>query len=900
MVRPFPRDRFIATLLTGTGAGEWRLPHSTILGVILRASHDEQLSLHGIRDESERRGPFRMNADQGTLQGLVRALERFPARKALGVQVTIGVHWWTYRELSSAVQCAAARLDELGLAFGDHLLIWGKNSPEWVAWLLACFWRGVVAVPIDDDLSEAYLRSVAAVTAPKLLLCDAHHSAASVDLPVRLLTNLGPAPQRPIAAEGRVTAMHPAAVIFTSGTMSTPRGVSLSHGNIVAQLARFRRFRWLLRLFPVRMLGIAPLSHVQGLIVDVCIPLSLGICVLYVQDVNAAHLMRTIRTYRVHLLATVPRVLQVLTRAVKGLPARDGRRRLGALALLRPWAYRRHVLFGELNHLFGANFLVIVVGGARLAEDDERFWRDAGKIVIQGYGMTETAAIATVTNPYFRPLGSIGKLPQDGSIRVDQDGELMIRGDTVAAEIIVANGRSATAQHGYLKTGDLVRVGKGGHLFFLGRKDDLIVTSEGFNVFAAEVERELALHPAVRDSVVCGTDLNGHRVVHAVLLLEPGAAAEAIVQSTNTRLERHQTIRSWSVWPGPDLPRGALLKVRRGEVIASLSAPVSAAARSETPDEIPQSLSRAIALLDADASAGDEQLDFSRDLGLSSLDMVEFVTLLERRHGVVLDHLALAENMTVASVRRELSSPVARSESRAALQSASFGSGPVARGLQLVLRPVLSWLLFRSRHRVAFIGREHLSNLQAPFVIAAAPHRHWLDVFAVSEALPDRLRRRLLSITNYDFRSPRAGASWRTLWQSFVVAIARHLIAFGLFPVTFLPHRGNTRQGLFELASLMDRGFVPLSFPKGFHFGAMDATRHDAGTTGLSADFRMPVVPIWIAGNDQFNDRRRFTRSKVTVIIGEPVREQTASEQIAAIEARFVLLERIAESQTAG
>lgn len=772
---------------------------------------------------------------------------------------------------------ALARLDRYGVARGDRILIWARNAPEWVAWLLACFWKGVVVVPIDDELSEAYLASVAAVAKPKLIVRELHHERPEWDAESCLLTDLGDerAPMEAASRDPAVCAADAAAIVFTSGTMSTPRGVTLTHGNVVHQLARFRALRRVTRVLPIRMLGIAPLSHVQGLIVDACIPLWLGLSILYVRDLDAANLIRTIRIYGVTVLATVPRVLQVLTRAVQHLPAHRPNRSIGDEATVLPWVYRRHILFNELNRLLGGKFWLVVVGGAPLSEEDERFWRDAGRIVIQGYGLTETTGIATLTSPYFRPVGSIGKLPRDGSMKIAPDGEVLIRGASIATDYIYAEEQRPVAVSGYLRTGDIVRMGRGGHLFFLGRKDDMIVTSEGFNVFAAEVEAAIKRRPEVRDALVCGKDEHGTQEVHAVLLLRPECSAETLIRSVNLELERHQHVKSWTVWSGDDLPRGALQKVKRGDVVARLKN--GSASRPDVPAPTPASpaspAERAVALLSNPASVEDH-LELSRDLGLSSLDVVEMLSLIERRHGLVLDNVALDQHASVATLRREL----VNAGTARGVPTKTWGESLVWRAIQTLVRPAVVGAWFRATHDVRCFGHEILSDLPAPFVLSAAPHRHWLDVFAVYTALPRRLRSKLLSITRYDFQRWPDGRPCATWAERSVVAFMRWIALPSIFPVTLVPHFGSTRQGLFETARMMHREYVPLTFPKGFHFGNVDHGRHDRGTARLAFEFGVPIVPVWIDGNDQFHERKRFQRARISVHIGAPVRSAPGSD----------------------
>jgi long-chain acyl-CoA synthetase len=208
-------------------------------------------------------------------------------------------------------------------------------------------------------------------------------------------------------------------------------------------------------------------------------------------------------------LLAVPRVQGLLADALRHAPYRSSRRTLAERAReIDFFPLRRHVLFLETRRQLGYSFGVLLVGGAPLPSDDERFWYECGYVLVQGYGLTETSALVSVrTNAPFRArLGSVGRALPHQEVQIGEDGEVLVRGPNVS---------SHPAADGYLHTGDLGRLDARGRLWLRGRKDDVIVTAEGLTVDAGDVETRLRGVAGVRDAVVADPGRVGR--VHAVL-----------------------------------------------------------------------------------------------------------------------------------------------------------------------------------------------------------------------------------------------------------------------------------------------------------------------------------------------------------------------------------------------
>ena len=299
----------------------------------------------------------------------------------------------------------------------------------------------------------------------------------------------------------------PLQILFTSGTTSEPKGIVHTHGNVLASLepieSEMQKYLRYERIFhPLRFLHTLPLSHVFGQFMGLWIPPLLAAEVHFENRLQAPRLLDLIHRQRISVLAAVPRVLDLLKSHLEerfsALPAR-----LESSHGQRIW--HRWWKFRDVHREFGFKFWAFVCGGASLPPPLERFWNDLGFALIQGYGMTETAALVTLNHPFHIAQGTIGKPLPGREIRIGDDGEILVRGAMVASARW-QNGRMQTLPDPWLATGDLVEQDGDGQLRFLGRKSETIVTSAGLNIHPEDVEAALNRQPGVEASAVVPLD----------------------------------------------------------------------------------------------------------------------------------------------------------------------------------------------------------------------------------------------------------------------------------------------------------------------------------------------------------------------------------------------------------
>ncbi len=328
---------------------------------------------------------------------------------------------WSYGDVLAAARRFARELEARGIAPGERVLLWGENRAEWVAAFWGCLLRGVVVVPMDRIAAPGFVQRVVEQIRPRLCVVSREQARLGIAQPALLLDELletvsrqSDAPLESPPAERTDTAQ----IIFTSGTTATPRGVVLTHGNLLSNLepieAEMQKFLKYVRLVrPVRFLNLVPLSHVFGQFMGMLIPPLLGATVIFSDSLNPADIARTLQRERAMVLVAVPRLLETLKEKVlrdldssgrRGQFERDLAAGEGQHFLLRWWRFRR------IHRQFGWKFRAFVCGGAALGRDTETFWKRLGYAVVQGYGLTETASLVSVNHPLHLRKGSIGRV----------------------------------------------------------------------------------------------------------------------------------------------------------------------------------------------------------------------------------------------------------------------------------------------------------------------------------------------------------------------------------------------------------------------------------------------------------------------------------------------------------
>jgi long-chain acyl-CoA synthetase len=858
--------------------------------------------------------------------------------RAYGQRRGYRMEWFTYGQVLELACRFARELDARQIGKGERVMLWGENRAEWVAAFFGCVLRGVVVVPMDNGTSADFAARVFRQVDAKLLVCSRPHAQETPDkFPAAgLALTLEDLPEAlgqhsaapvPAAAISRDDILQ---VVFTSGTTTEPKGVIITHGNVLANVApleeEIRRYLKYERfVHPVRFLNLLPLSHVFGQFLGLFLPPLLAGTVIFQEEFKPSEIIGTIHRERISVLVSVPRVLQSLKQKIeRDLEDRtkEGQGETNQFQQRFRFAEGKHFLrrwwiFRKIRRQFGWKFLAFICGGAALDAETEEFWGRLGYAAIQGYGLTETTSLISVNHPFKLGKGSIGKVLPGRELKLAEDGEILVRGGGVAAGSWDASGRhDLTGDEGWYRTGDVGALDDAGNLYFKGRKKEVIVTPAGLNIYPEDLEGALRRQPEVKDCVVVGIDRGGNErgekfePCAIVILRDEGIDAarggssgesilEQIVQRANQSLAEYQQIRIWFEWPQEDFPRTSTQKPRKNLIqevaqkhfvaadSKSGSGPTPGAAPDSLVDLIARVVGRPVSRLQANSS-------LESDLGLSSLDRVELMGALEDHYQVDLSETRFSAAHTVGDLERMLrhgSSQDAQHRPQQEAQQKAVYHYP-----RWTLRWPTTWLRFLAHYlllRPAIVllgwprieGRENLSGVTGPPLVVCN-HIADVDFAFVQTALPARFRHRVATATRgEDLEALRTPPPSRGFFASIYDRMLWFLgvSLLNLFP---LPREAGFRRSFAYAGEAVDRGYSVLVFPEGRHTADGNINSFRAGIGLLADNLSVPVLPMRILG--LFEAKRagkRFAAPwKICVRIGQPMKFEPGTDpaQIAA------------------
>lgn len=772
-------------------------------------------------------------------------------------------------------------------------MLWGANCGEWLAAFWGALLQGAVVVPMDRTAAAEFAARVYQQVGARLLVSSRGLTLAPANFTLHFEDFASLPSSRPLApiASTREDAVQ---IVFTSGTTGEPKGVVITHGNILANLepieGEIQKYLRYERIFhPLRFLNLLPLSHVFGQFMGIFVPPLIGASVLFLESIKPAEIVNTVHNERVSVLITVPRLLGSMREMLEV----ELRTRVGEAALRREMEQAGNEHFGwrwwrfrRIHSRFGWKFWAIISGGATLDHDDEEFWRRLGFAVIQGYGLTETTSLVSLNHPFKLGRGSIGKALPGREIKLDDSGEILVRGDSIAKTYWV-NGQPVAAREGdWFRTGDLGALDDAGNLYFKGRKKNVIVTAEGMNVYPEDLEAALRAQPSVRDCMVIGVERGGNAEPCAVLVANDGAeGASQAVADANSKLGAHQQIRRWVLWPDSDFPRTSTQKPRQDLIAAYARAQLTTSGNRSVPRT---AVEAAIAELGKSAPSRSASLD--DDLNLSSIDRVDLLTALEQRYQVELDENQFAEAATVADVERIL-----QQASVAPLQSPyrfpRWAQRRIVRWIRIAIYYLFTWPATLLMAKATIIGRERLRGIEGPLLFVSN-HVTYIDPGLLMFAMPARYRHRLaIAMQGEMLAVMRRPPGEMNIFQRAIEVVSYWLVT-ALFDVFPLPQRSGFRESFAFAGESVDRGYNVVIFPEGRRTTDGQMAPFRAGIGILAQTLKIPVVPMRIEGLFPLKQQDRVfaRRGEIKIIVGDPVQFQpgTREEEIASELARIV------------
>jgi long-chain acyl-CoA synthetase len=898
----------------------------------------------------------------------VECSERWPDNVALELQRHDHIESCTYSELHRMAESVGRWITENGFARGSRLAILADNHHRWVAASLGIIASGCAAVPLDTALHSDQVAKLLKDSGTSAVFCDARHvpvarpAATELNLGLILMdpdrmTNHSPQDQwlgnLPAIFDAGPGKFKPAAansddlasLLYTSGTTADPKGVMLTHANFLGEVEAV--FNWI-DLGPTdALLGVLPLFHVLAQMANLLLPLVKGSRVVYLETLNTTELLRALSERNITAFAVVPQFYYLIhERIFQEIEKRGAVTKkifAGMVALNR--ALRKvginagPVLFKKVHQTLGPKMRYLATGGSRFDPQIARDFRDLGIDVLQAYGLTETTAAVFVNSPNDNEIGSVGKAMKgvEGKIIDPQPqedgpavGEVAVRGAVVMKGYW--NRPDATAavlRDGWFLTGDLGYFDSHGHLFLTGRKKEVIVLSNGKNVYPEEIEAHYLKSPFIKEIAVMGLEGKpgeGGDRLHAVIVPNFDVlrqrkivnAKEVIrfdIEGLSQQIASTKRIGGYEIWQD-DLPRTTTRKIKRFEVEKRVKANQSkkTADDSDLPAEKPLTtdemawldqldVQRGLKIIRETARAAPPELrptlNLELDLGLDSMQRVELLSRLEEELGGNVEESQLTEIYTV----RDLLDAVLKS---AASGAGGAGTRVTFAGWKAILAedpedPDVLALAHPNRVTDAFWymvsrllqvialdrfslqvrGLEQLPK-NGPFIISSN-HQSYIDPLIMVSVIPSDIFFRIFAVGTSDI-----------FGKGFMRRLARSIKVVVVDPdANLVP---AMRAGAFGLR----HGMALILYPEGERSIDGIPRIFKKGAAILSIHLQVPIVPVAIEGFHEVWPRNKsFQRfAPLRIVFGDPISpppESDASEAVyeqhtAALRARIVAM----------
>ncbi|MFZ0769804.1 MAG: AMP-binding protein [Candidatus Sulfotelmatobacter sp.] len=883
----------------------------------------------------------------------VECAERWPDNVALVLQRHDQIESCTYAELRRMAECVGRWIAENGFARGSRLALLADNHPRWVAAYLGVIAAGCAVVPLDTALHAGQLTKLLQDSGSSALFCDAKHAQAAREAVVSLNVGLvlmdpdrmaqhsiqerwmgnlpaifsgGPGKFQPVTS----AADDLASLLYTSGTTADPKGVMLTHSNFQGEVEAV--FNWVDIGPSDALLGVLPMFHVLAQMANLLLPLVKGSRVVYLETLNTTELLRALRERDITAFAVVPQFFYLIHQRIfeeiekRGALTQKLFKTLAALnrTLRKAGINAGPILFGKIHQTLGEKMRYLVTGGSRFDPKIARDFCDLGIDVLQAYGLTETTAAVFANLPGDNVIGSVGKAmkgvearivdPQPQEEGAPATGEIALRGAVVMKGYWNrSDATAAVLRDGWFYTGDLGYFDADGNLFLTGRKKELIVLSNGKNIYPEEVEAHYLKSPYIKELAVMGLEgkpSEGGDRLHAVIvpnfdvlrqkkIVNAKEVIRFAIESLSQQIASTKRIGGYEIWQ-EDLPRTTTRKIKRFEVEKRVRANQERqvsddselpAERPLTPDETAwldqPDVQRALAIVREAARTSPPTLrpthNLELDLGLDSMQRVELLSQIEEQLGGNVEESQLAGIYTV----RDLVDAV--------LQSAASGAGgPDTRttfagwGAMLAEEPNPSdvlplvrpqrvsaafWYMVSRLIQVIALDRFalHVCGIEklpksGPCIISSN-HQSYLDPLILAGVLPPEVFDKVFAVGTSEI-----------FGEGFMLKVARSLRVVVVDPdANLIP---AMRAGAFGLR----QGRPLILYPEGERSIDGKPRIFKKGAAILSIHLQVPIVPVAIEGFYKAWPRNKSFQgfSPLKMVFGDPIippPESEASEE---------------------
>ena len=835
-------------------------------------------------EEDMRAQPKRIYTYRDLLELFETSTKRHATRVAMRIERDGRNEQYSYADLRELATRAGAFLAGQGIKPGDRVMLVSRNAPEWGMTYFGVLKAGASCIPVDPESPTEEIVNFARAgdTAAIILseeLRDEHPELnqrlqnASIAPRIWTFKELFALPdeeteQRHVALlPQRVQAQSVASLIFTSGTTGRPKGVMLSHRNLTSMVSM------LSAVFDMStrdgVLSVLPLHHTFEFSTGFLTPLSRGAQITYLPELTSEALARAIKNGHVTGMVGVPALWELLHRRIKNrLYERSDWIGKTAESLIQANAWLRDktslnlgaVLFYPIHEGLGGRIRYFISGGSALSETIQKDFQGLGFTILEGYGLTEASPVLTVTRPENRMItGTVGRPLPGVEVRIaDPDasgvGEVIARGPNVMLgyyddEEATRN----TLVERWLYTGDLGKLDDEGNLYLVGRSKEIIVDSNGKNVYPDELEEAYLHSPYIKELSIVGLPDGPGEKVACLVVPEDEYDISLSRNELRKKIEEHFREVSASLpyfkrvkvlhFTDLELPRTATRKVKRSEVVRIMQ--LLEQTRKSDRVALGQDAGDADAawLIGIVATVANRRRDEislnSRlsELGFDSLMFVELATAIENARGSV----SAPERLSEVQDLRELVTVVSRragperrrqtsARSKVEPEKDEIHVPSLVRVAGNKAADLLQQLFYDRFLQTRYEGRSNIPP-HTNFIVAANHCSH-LDMGLAKMALGEAGRDLVaLAAADYFFDNKYK----RAVMENFT----------NLVP---MERTGSLRQSLRHARSFLDRGYNALIFPEGTRSmtGQMADFKPVVGYLALAS--RVGILPVYLEG----------------------------------------------------
>ncbi|MDX8431128.1 MAG: AMP-binding protein [Candidatus Algichlamydia australiensis] len=736
---------------------------------------------------------------------------------------------YTYTEIYSLIKKCAAYLQSKGLKKGDKILIYAENSPEWVVILLSCALSGIVLVPIDRKSPINFAKAIFDRTEAKWLVSDLQQNAITADcIPIETLFATIASFSGDSLKEVTIVADDLLEIVFTSGTTSEPKGVVITHRNFVASIQGIRMQNLSCNNY-CRFLSMLPLSHVLEQNAGCLSILRFGGQIVYTRGLSFTRIVEVMREEKISHIIAVPAILEQFASKIQKEIEKKRLKKVFSILFkilkIAPQTVRRALLFG-IRRKFGKNLQTFICGGAPLDQEVELFWKGMGVDVLQGYGLTESSAMCCVNTYAKSKRGAVGIPLPNLSLKIDKNGEILLKGDSIINEYYRNEKLNKEAfTEGWFHTGDVGRIDKKGFLYITGRLKDMILTSNGLNVFPTDIEKVMTRIPGIVEGAVFEDPKAKGKLVAAVIVDDQYREQSALEQ-VNTQLAPHQKLAKMVEWSRSSLPKTPSMKLNRKEL-----AKIYLEELLQISKKTSQEIDPLVQILSQISQVPEEKIKHNslivKDLGLDSLSLVELVLALEARFRIEIDESILTQNLTLFELKKILTSD----KQKRPMKSACYIYSKFFRWINRIFRS-LTIKILSMRVKVEVIGE--LPALKRP-TIFVANHTSHLDTYSIISAVSEEVQNHLVAAAAHDyfFEKHKIRGFFLTLF---------------LLPLIPFYRSGKFSQNLKMMSKAMGKKNHLLLFPEGTRSRTGEMGRFKKGIGMVVKEMDAHVIPLYIEG----------------------------------------------------